>query len=112
MRSSPLPPLRVSEMPLSKVDLREGRAPMVACPLCDRWRAVRQRKLTPHHLPGTSKPCPQSRRGVWVDITPALFALKYREAVHDAGRRQEVVRARPRPRRYPKGKPASDLRQA
>lgn len=105
MRNSRKPPILVSERPPNTVDLQEGRVAMLACPHCGRWRAVRDRKLTPHHLPGTgTTQCPDSRRKVFLDITPAQFALAYRVAVRDAELRHEVVFTRPRPHRYPKGR--------
>ena len=104
MRNSRKPPILVSERPPNTVDLKEGRVALLACPHCGRWRAVHERKLTPHHLPGTGTiPCPDSRRKVYLDLTPAQLALSYRVAVRDAELRHEVVFTRPRPRRYPKG---------
>lgn len=95
MRHNGRPAMPTSSFTPNMLSLYAGEAPMVACPDCRRWRGLRRGMLAPHRLDDGVTRCPGSGQRIRIDLTPAEWQTRLREAERDAGRRQgtRVVRS-------------------
>ncbi|MDX3232533.1 hypothetical protein [Streptomyces sp. ME19-01-6] len=96
------PPLKISELPVSNVQLREGERRSIVCPDCSEWHPLRRNMVWAHHLERTERRkngrrCPGSARRVDIDVDLAEWSRKVAEV--DAtvtGRRSNRVNRKPR----------------
>ena len=88
------PVILASTLPAAQVDLREGQPPMVACQVCKRMRPLKRSIIVWHNVPGSaSERCPGAGQRIRLDLSPALSAQRYREAVADAATIRPVYAA-------------------
>lgn len=95
------PPLKLSSVPASSVQMREGERRSIVCPECGEWHPLRRNVVWPHHLERTERGkngrrCPGSARRVEIDVDLADWGREIAEA--DAtvtGRRTSRVTRRP-----------------
>jgi hypothetical protein len=95
------PPVPVSALPPGRVDLRPDLPPMAACPVCGRWRLLRQRRepkpvrleagavglLSPHRASDGRDRCPGSGQRIVIDLTVLQWAVRLDAAIRHAATR-------------------------
>ncbi|KWX02748.1 hypothetical protein TH66_13470 [Carbonactinospora thermoautotrophica] len=98
MRHNGRPVLLASTLPPNRVSLYPGERPQVACPDCGRWRFLRRGMLVPHRADDGVSRCPGSAQRVVIDLTPAEWQARLREAARHAGQRRSMrVQRKPQP---------------
>jgi len=96
------PALKVSTIPASNVQLREGERRSIVCPDCSEWHPLRRNVVWPHHLERTERgkngvKCPGSARRVEIDVDLEDWGRRVAEADSTvSGRRTNRVNRKPR----------------
>ena len=87
MRHNGRPVMLASDFTPNMISLYPGEPPTAACPDCRRWRGLHRGMLAPHRADDGVTRCPGSGQRVRIDLTPAEWRTRLREAENDAGGR-------------------------
>lgn len=80
MRHNERPAMPTSSFTPNMLSLYAGEPPMVACPDCGRWRGLRRGMLAPHRATDGVIRCPGGGQRIRIDLTPAEWQARLREA--------------------------------
>lgn len=90
MRHNGRPVILASSFTPNMLSLYPGEPPTVTCPDCRRWRCLHRGMLAPHRAGDGDTRCPGSGQRIRIDLTPAEWQTRLREAERDAGRRHRT----------------------
>ena len=95
------PALRISSLPVSKVDILSTGAVWLCCPSCSRWVCTRKRAIVAHRAADEITRCRASGRKVEVDVPAEEHRRRRAVAIAETNQRRAVysnVRAHREPR--------------
>ena len=84
------PALRISSLPVTKVDFLSTGRIWLACQHCGRWVAVRERSIATHRAADNVTRCKASGRKVEVDVSAAEHRQRRALAVAETAQRRPV----------------------
>lgn len=95
------PALRISSLPVTRVDFLSTGKIWLSCPSCGRWVTTAKRAIAAHRAADDTTRCPQSGRKLEVDVPAEEHHRRRALAVTEASQRRAVYSARrthPEPR--------------